>query len=87
MHSISNIFAKAFSTLLISFIFSTGINLVNAQEGTDKGYFFIGPEIETSGKEFKDGKYLKHYTHEGVVISENLPVPGMKVYSMSRDLP
>jgi hypothetical protein len=75
MHSISKTFVKAFSTLLICFIFSFGISLVHAQQSSDKGYFFIGPEIETSGKEFKDGKYLKHYTHEGVVISENPASP------------
>ena len=47
------------------------INSVDAQQGPDQGYSFIGPEIETSGKEFKDGKYLMNYTHEGEVISDN----------------
>jgi len=61
---------SAINIFLMGLIFLPGFNSVYAQEGSDKGYFFIGPEIETSGKKFKDGKYLKHYTHEGVAVSE-----------------
>ena len=75
MNSICNLLRKHPAIILFGIILLPGINLVQAQEGTDKGYFFVGPEIETSGKEFKDGKYLKHYTHEGVVISENPDSP------------
>ena len=34
-----------------------------AQQTSDKGFFFVGPEIETSGKKFKDGKYLPEEHH------------------------
>ena len=57
-----------FSNILLGLFLLPVINSVNAQQGSDQGYFFIGPEIETSGKAFKDGKYLMHYTHEGVAF-------------------
>lgn len=75
MQSARKFISKALSTILLGLILFTGINSVHAQQDSDRGYFFIGPEIETSGKEFKDGKYLMHYTHEGVVISENHASP------------
>jgi len=75
MQSKRKLLIKAFSSILLGLILLPGINLALAQQGSDKGYFFIGPEIETSGKAFKDGKYLMHYTHEGVVISENPASP------------
>ena len=75
MQSNGKILIRAYNFLLLGLILLPGINSVYAQKGSDKGYFFIGPEIETSEKEFKDGKYLIHYTHEGVVISENEGCP------------
>ena len=75
MQLTSKFFSNAIPVFLLGLLLLTGINRVYAQQGSDQGYFFIGPEIETSGKEFKDGKYLMHYTHEGVVISENVASP------------
>ena len=56
------------------FLFFVYSNLTG-QQTSDRGFFFVGPEIETSGKEFKDGKYLKHYTHEGYVHAVNEASP------------
>jgi hypothetical protein len=76
MHSISKLLSSVISAFLLGFFLSPGIIFVHAQKGSDQGYFFVGPEIETSGKKFKDGKYLMHYTHEGgVAISENVASP------------
>jgi len=75
MQLTSKFFSNAIPVFLLGLLLLTGINRVYAQQGSDQGYFFIGPEIEASGKEFKDGKYLMHYTHEGVVISENVASP------------
>ncbi len=71
MQSARKSISKTFTVILLGLILLTWMNSVQAQQDSDRGYFFIGPEIETSGKKFKDGKYLMHYTHEGVVISEN----------------
>jgi hypothetical protein len=76
MQSNRKLLLKAFSNILLGLILLPRINSAYAQQGSDKGFFFVGPEIETSGKKFKDGKYLMHYTHEGgVAISENVASP------------
>ena len=62
---------KYLIVLVAGLILNISTDKLCAQQSTDEGFFFVGPEIETSGKKFKDGKYLKHYTHEGYVISEN----------------
>lgn len=50
-------------------------HLSYAQKGKDKGFFLMGPEIETASKNFKDGKRMFHYTHEGMIVSDNPKSP------------
>ena len=71
MYSAKEKLSRSIAVILLGLILSSGFGPVKAQRATDEGFFFVGPEMETSGKKFKDGKYLKHYTHEGFVISEN----------------
>ena len=52
---------------LLMLLLASGLR---AQQGEDSGYFLMGPETETYSKEFKDGKRLVHYTHDGMVIGE-----------------
>jgi hypothetical protein len=57
--------------MLLGLILASGFGLVRAQQATDEEFFFMGQEMETSGKQFKDGKCLKHYKHKGFLISKN----------------
>ncbi len=75
MQQISILPWKYLMMFFIVLIIDINTDIVLAQQSTDEGFFFVGPEIETSGKDFKDGKYLKHYTHEGYAISENESSP------------
>jgi hypothetical protein len=75
MQKISSHFRRYLLVLFTGLIFIISSDNLCAQQSSDEGFFFVGPEIETSGKKFKDGKYLKHYTHEGYVISENESSP------------
>lgn len=54
---------------------STGYGSVYSQEGKDIGAFMMGPETEVFSKDFKDGKRLIHYTHEGMIVSDNPESP------------
>ncbi|MFC2098529.1 hypothetical protein ACFLSP_02160 [Bacteroidota bacterium] len=61
--------------IIFTLLIALSVNQSYCQDGKDKGYFLLGPEKETFSKDFNDGKRLLHYTHEGMIVSDNSESP------------
>lgn len=62
---------------IILFSASSPLSLLRAQSGsnTDQGYLFLGPREEIKTKKIKSDRWIRAFTRDGVIITENTASP------------